>query len=1196
MHMFTFFSITTRSALFATLLGHRLEQASQPPSLPRPPAAARDSVSLRGTVRDREGRVVGRATVLLTRPADMRTQTQVSDSLGQFAFREVRGTGEFLLAVRVANFRPVNRRIVFEEGQREVIVPVVLSALADAAGLEVVRIVSKRDAPPPSTNASYGVRAGALEGLADGSPAGQSLVSTGPLDFARTSLLGSPDGEGLSVAGLPGRESQTELNGLLFRGAVLPGNLPKRVQVSAGTYDIASGGYSGGVVSLEIPSAGEFRTVRGDVIASPGGAGARGALTPQSRPFVAADWGGDWRNRSGTGGATFGVRVSRQENETSTLGTVSDPLLETLGVGVSVARTADAFIKQSLLNNRAFAHPRSAGHSVSALVRIDPRITPDAVNAVTLGVTHADQPQGGWSPLSVLSASRRDRTTELLTQWLRSSAQASRARWETRVGLSMSGVTSVPASPGLAELRVTTVESKSDGAFGAPIQLGGAAGVSSRNRVVSEAQLQRTAFAGERGTHTIKVIAAGRLDQLAMSQPARTGAAQFGSIEDLQVLSPQQIEVVQQSPTRGATVGRASAGVGDEWRLAVGKHLQYGLRADLTWLKSAVASGRQSPWIGTLSPRVGFSWSIQPPKSGEGYATSTLFSRHLLPAGVLRVGAGVFHRDLTPDEVLGVQPADGVQRERCLDPGTLTASDVLLPSGLEAQCSASPDVIAERTQSTLAQRYAPPRSLRATANYTASWRNVEVQGAAIVNRTSQQPQAVDRSVRNTPSQLLAGEGQRPFYAPPSAIHPATGLVDRSFTTATPGERQLELASSLSTRTVQGMLLVSPRWNDGGRILRAGYVWTRAQSLATSWTTPSFGALGSRQWLPNARTSEHTVQLEAGKAVGFVNVTAWGRALSGLPYRPEVSGDVNGDGVSSNDAAYVPTRRADAPAVWDQLDAFASTAPKAVRQCLASARNSRPDDLPCRTPWAFESAVSATVELRDLGFRTESVISLQLENVAAFAGALAGASPNRGWGQANTINRVLLRPVGFDEAGSRFDYTVNPAFARRTNSGVEGFRLTLSARIPLSPRIEQQQVSRWLAARGVGSRLPADSLARRFARNVPALYAEILELSDELGLQPALLDSLSAHRMQFDERLQRVWDGMARQLVALPRDFDVEIATTLVQKATDDAWEVSRLEAHAIRELFSPIQRALLPGTVRLLMQSDTPIKQRIVFR
>ncbi|MBL0938599.1 MAG: carboxypeptidase regulatory-like domain-containing protein [Gemmatimonadaceae bacterium] len=1171
--------------------------AAQPPERQTgaPLGVARDTVTVQGTVRGANGVVVARAAVLLTRPSDMRTQTRMSDSLGRFVFREERGTGEFLLAVRAASFRPIGRRIVVEPGQRLLDQPVVLTLLHDATALDVVRVTAKREVPPPSTYATLGVRPGSLEGLSDGARAGQSIVAVGPADLTRTSLLGTPDAEGLSVAGLSGRESQTDLNGLLFRGGVVPASLPKRVQVSAGTYDIASAGYSGGAISLDVPPAGEFRTVSADVITSTGGSAARGTAAAQSRPFVAVDWGGDWRTRSGAGGATFGMRVSRRDYETATLQTTGDSALRDLGVDPQVARSASAFMQRTLLANRHAAMPVQAGHSATALIRIDPKIQTDAVNAFTLGATYATQPRGGWAPLSVLPGTWRDSHSEFLAQWQRSAATPAGARWETRAGLTASNATSTPTTSGLADVRVTTVATPGASSFGAPIRLGGNAGSSERQRMLGELQMQRTAFVGAKGSHAVKLIAAGRIDHLKTTQPEYLTTSRFESLEALESLAPQGLEVTRQPPTLGATVVRASTGIGDDWRIGVGKRLQYGLRGDVTWLDDAHERGRNSSFIATLSPRVGFSWTLRPPNMGEGFSTSTLFSRHLLAAGVLRVGAGVFHRDLTPDELLGSARYDRSAVQRCLDPGPIEAQELLLPAAVDAVCSDTPQAVSELSTSQINQHYAPPRSVRATASYTGNWHNIDIQSSAVWNHTAQQSQTVDRTVRSMPLSTLASEGQRPFYVPMTAINPETGVIDRSMTSSLTGVRQYEIESSLATRTLQGMVQVSPRWNDGGRALRLGYVWTRSLTLGSSWNTPAFGPVGLRNWLPNGRTPTHTVQLESGKAFRMLNLTGWVRAQSGQPYAPTVQGDVNGDGVAGNDAAWIPANAASSSDLAQALSAFAENASPRAKRCLELAKASVGSSLPCRTPWTFQSALSAFVDLRDFGWRTDAAVTLQLENVAALAGAMAGIPLDRGWGQPNAVNRTLLRPTGFDSTAGRFAYAINQAFARRLGAASDGYRITLSARIALSPPIQRQQVSRWLAARGVGSRLPADTIAQRFARNVPVLYDAILELTDELGLRSDQMSALAARRVGFDQRLQRRWDEMAQALTALPRNFDVDTATSIVQRATDDAWEINRLEAHAIRDLFTPIQHALLPGPVRLLMQAQTPIKQRIVF-
>src|SRR3954453_22419720 len=66
---------------------------------------------VRGRVTDDSAHAVVGATVMITRGPDRLTQQAVTDSTGAYRSRFEEGTGDYLVYVAVAGFKPVRRRV-----------------------------------------------------------------------------------------------------------------------------------------------------------------------------------------------------------------------------------------------------------------------------------------------------------------------------------------------------------------------------------------------------------------------------------------------------------------------------------------------------------------------------------------------------------------------------------------------------------------------------------------------------------------------------------------------------------------------------------------------------------------------------------------------------------------------------------------------------------------------------------------------------------------------------------------------------------------------------------------------------------------------------------------------------------------------------------------------------------------------------
>ncbi|MDP9348808.1 MAG: hypothetical protein M3P24_06665, partial [Gemmatimonadota bacterium] len=141
----------------------------------------------------------------------------------------------------------------------------------------------------------------------------------------------------------------------------------------------------------------------------------------------------------------------------------------------------------------------------------------------------------------------------------------------------------------------------------------------------------------------------------------------------------------------------------------------------------------------------------------------------------------------------------------------------------------------------------------------------------------------------------------------------------------------------------------------------------------------------------------------------------------------------------------------------------------------------------------------------------------------------------------------------------------------------------------------QQLDRYLRpGRGgrPGVQLSADSLKKRYVRNVPDIYAMILQESDSLLLAPAQTEALQAAQARYRAKLDTVWSGLAAYLADLPDQYDGAEALRRQEAAVDEAWEISRREGPTIKEILSPLQLKLLPGMVSGVINAKEKLRMR----
>lgn len=222
--------------------------------------------------------------------------------------------------------------------------------------------------------------------------------------------------------------------------------------------------------------------------------------------------------------------------------------------------------------------------------------------------------------------------------------------------------------------------------------------------------------------------------------------------------------------------------------------------------------------------------------------------------------------------------------------------------------------------------------------------------------------------------------------------------------------------------------------------------TSAQAFSNFQFSPVDGDLLNRNLRPSAfdRTHRFTVTATGSLPYGF-NAGVIYTGQSGLPYTWTVNGDVNADGISGNDLAFIPGDASQIslqdPAQYEDLSKFINSQP-----CLQQAKGRFVQRGECRNPWQNFLNVR-------LGWNSPELVKGQrLELQADIFNVLNLLNPE--WGlfeqeaQFETHGAQFLRAVGYDAANNRPVYTFSEPSSVRTTvytPTLSRWRIQLGAR-------------------------------------------------------------------------------------------------------------------------------------------------------
>jgi hypothetical protein len=765
---------------------------------------------------------------------------------------------------------------------------------------------------------------------------------------------------------------------------------------------------------------------------------------------------------------------------------------------------------------------------------------------------------------------------------------------------------------GLPDIRVLVSSQFADSTNGnATLQFGGNAALPRVARTSGAEVYDMLSWFTLDRVHRFRVTGDLRIDGFSQEQyPNRRGIYTFNSIADVEANRPATFSRVLSGQRASASALTGSLSIGDAWGRGQRSQLLYGVRIDANDFldrpayNAAVESrfGQRTDFVPRLidvSPRIGFFQAF-------GTNGSTGIPGFGAPWGNVRGGIGLFRNDVASTVVAPAMLATGlpggVQQIGCIgaavpipDWSTFLNDPSTIPTRCADTASASPFITTRPNVWMIDRGFAAQQSWRTNLALNAFLvpKLIRVTVEGIYSLNLHQQALTDLNFASNTRFTLANEGNRPVFALPSSIVPATGAltnrdsrVDGSYGSVT------SLNTDLHSNTRQLIFTIFPAPGDAlGRFTQwqAAYALTKIDEQSRGFGGTTGGNPLDVETSRGALDTRHQVTLSFSTRVGSlfsVNTTA--RVASGSPFTPIVNGDVNGDGLP-NDRAFVfgPSSSVGDAAVAAQLKSLLSGASSRVRDCLQRQLDHIARRNSCDGPWTATMNALLILNPERLGMQNRTQLSLALTNVPAGLDALLhGTSKLQGWGQSSASDPTLLFVRGFDPLTNRYRYDVNPRFGdtRVARTGVRNpFLITLEARVQLGRDFARQSIEQTLAPgrSKPGDKLTVAQLKQRLNGAVYNPVRGLLQAKDSLSiLTNDQLKALTALDRRVTAKEDSIVTPAAEWLASLPTNYNETEVLSRVLVMMNQLFDVVVDGMRQAREIFTPEQINEFPPFLR----------------
>jgi hypothetical protein len=1179
---------------------------------------------IRGRVTTDSGAAIDNATIIVTRAPDRATFQGTADRDGRYQILVANGTGDYLVHISAVG-REAFRKRELRTGTDTVFTldAKLASAVQRLAPVAVQAATSTK--PPRGATRIFGTEPGAAEKFIDGVASSIAPDQLGDLSAAAATVPGlSVTPAGPSAFGLGASANSTTLNGASFAGGDVPREARTSTRVTTSTYDPSRGWFSGANTNVDLAG--------GNLLTSKRASFTLDAPAAQYTDAVSARLGQRYTNlRVNLGGDgpltaddrlfySYGAQYAHRTAGIATLADASADLLQFAGVSHdSVSRLLQ--IAHNAGIPIGAGAPSLTTDDASFIARFDHApfnwaATPPTPSPQTMALTA----YGKWSRATSLSLGPTATPEHGGDNWRAIGVmQGLYSRYwgkdylsEVRSTLTYSRSQSTPMLA-LPDGRVLVASSFPDATGGfSTLQFGGNGFLANATRQTTWETLAETQlFAHQKPAHRIKVTADARFDDYALDAGVNgLGTFNFASLGDLAANRPASFTRTLNAPTRAGGAWNTFLAAGDNWQVSKSLQILYGARLEANAFTNAPGYNPavdqafgvrtdEAPSTVHVSPRLGFSWVRNSGRGGGGFI-SPAGSFAIPPSSAWRGGIGEFRSIVSPlllnNALVATGLANGLSRITCIGADVPTPNWNLYesnPGAIPTQCLSGANAAfndAAASVQVIDKSYAPPRSWRGnlarTSQHSAFVYTIDAGYSYGLN----QPGVRDLNLRGTPSFTTSDEG-RPVLVPTTAIVSSTGAVS-SVPARINGAfgRVVSSGSDLRTTSRQVTFTVSPVFNGPASWYGSlSYTLADTRSQLRGFDASTFDAPSAKGWARSDLDARHQVLAQASYTKKGFTVTAFGRAVSGLPFTPLVGADVNGDGVP-NDRAFIfdPARVSDATFA-QSLRSLHDAASGSAKRCLDSQIGKPAERNSCEGPWtaALNMGFSVTGTRLKLGSRV-GLVTLNLSNpLGGLDQLLHGSNDLHGWGTAAAPDPILYNVRGFDAANERFLYAVNPRFGSTSPASTTlraPFRVTLDVSLVVGRPISEQQLERWIepGRSRPGTKLGVADLKKRYQTSVPNPYPAVLQLTDSLLLSRDQVESLQRVLAEYNKKVDSVWTDLATYLAALPNSFDRAEALKRQEAAIGDVWEMTRLHVQEnLRKTLTPLQLTLVGGTANL---------------
>ena len=1141
------------------------------------------------------------------------TRTKTTGPDGRYTIVFPDGGGTYRITVRAIGMAPVTRNVQRQGDEDRLITDFRMGRTATQLATVEVRASARREQAqrpePGSTERNLNpnlinrlpVDAGDLTALAALAP---GVIQVPGTDTTKPSF---------NVAGQPSNQNNITLDGLSFGAGSVPSEAIRNTRVVTSTYDVARGQFTGGQIAST--TRGGTNNVQGALSYS---------LRDPSLEFVDDSnptFGQKYTQNQisfGAGGPiikdklfTFGALTFSRRTDPLLSLLAADPLtLQRLGTNPdSVNRFLNLVQGFGLPLTSPLAPDERLNTNTAALVRVDYNLAED----------HSLMIRGDWRGSTQLGSRLNALALPHSGGDLKGSGGGGMMTFTSHVGMfinelrgyksvdnrNTSGYLSIPDG------RVVVASTLADGASAiSTLQFGGNPSLpqetkSSLLEVSDEISRLTTA-----GGHRFKL--GGLINQQRSSVgfvPNRFGTFSFNSLADFEAGQPTQFTRTLFARDQQSATNNIAAYLGDSWRVSPQVQVTYGLRAegsrypDKPDYNPEIAStfGRRTDDLPSevhVSPRAGFTVFLGESQFGP-------------PPLTLRGGFGEFRGTAPAQLFASALNATGLNNGQslltCVGSSAPTpdwASYLADPSTIPTSCNGGTPIFANqrRNVTVFDPNFEAPRAWRASLGLNRRfWDRYSFSIDAGYARGVAQTGSTDINLDTVPKFTLSSEGDRPVYAPASAMVPATGAVSVLGSRLYPQFGVVsQIQSNLRSDTKQitfGLNGITTR----GILLNASYTLTssfdQSQGFSQGAVQGFGGTAGSTAGNPNIsewgrsdNARRHAILATITYPIKPVlELTAIARATSGSYFAPLVAGDINGDG-RNNDRAFVfdpsnPALSGDTSLVNGMTRLLANTSTRA-RDCLVSQMNKVAARSSCSSPWSPSFDLQANIRPSSFGLDRRLTISvIALNTLTGLDQILHGSNNLHGWGQPSFPDRTLLYVRGFDPTTNSYKYQVNEHFGV-TNGTRNAFRvpfqIAIQGRLTLGTDPARQQFNN-VIGRGAGGRLNPEALKARMTRLVPNAFLDIIAINDsaKLELTPEEIAKLQAagdaFKTKSDSLIDKVANILGDSTVKNPDPM------TIFAKLQPSMTEGRKLATQAINDakaILTPAQWAKVPESIK----------------